>query len=79
MPTRLQGKRPYGDSWNCRARFLYWWLCDNSKVVDELSRLARDRKVEVNVLVDVDLGLKRRGVQPGGPAAAARASSLASA
>ncbi|HKW98618.1 MAG TPA: DSD1 family PLP-dependent enzyme [Bryobacteraceae bacterium] len=43
---------------------------DNSKVVDEMSRLARDRKAELNVLVDVDLGLKRCGVQPGEPAAA---------
>ncbi len=35
-----------------------------------MARLARDRKTEVNVLVDVDLGLKRCGMPPGEPAAA---------
>ena len=43
---------------------------DNAKVVAEMARLARNRKAEVNVLVDVDLGLKRCGAQPGEPAAA---------
>jgi len=43
---------------------------DNPKVVAEMARLARDRKVDVNVLVDVDLGLKRCGLPPGEPAAA---------
>jgi D-serine deaminase-like pyridoxal phosphate-dependent protein len=43
---------------------------DNPKVVTEMARLARDRKAEVNVLVDVDLGLKRCGLPPGEPAAA---------
>jgi D-serine deaminase-like pyridoxal phosphate-dependent protein len=35
---------------------------DNATVVAELGRLARDRKVKVNLLVDIDLGLKRCGV-----------------
>lgn len=43
---------------------------DNAKVVGELGRVARDRKTEANVLVDVDLGLKRCGVAPGEPALA---------
>ena len=43
---------------------------DNAKVVADLARLARNRNAEVNVLVDVDLGLKRCGAQPGEPAAA---------
>ena len=43
---------------------------DNPKVVAEMARIARDRKAEVNVLVDVDLGLKRCGVPPGEPSAA---------
>jgi D-serine deaminase-like pyridoxal phosphate-dependent protein len=43
---------------------------DNPKVVADMARLARDRKAEVNVLVDVDLGLKRCGAPPGEPAAA---------
>jgi D-serine deaminase-like pyridoxal phosphate-dependent protein len=43
---------------------------DNSKVVAEMARLARDRKTDVNVLVDVDLGLKRCGMPAGEPAAA---------
>src|SRR5439155_9881354 len=41
---------------------------DNPNVVADLARLARDRKAEVNVLVDVDLGLKRCGIPPGEPA-----------
>jgi D-serine deaminase-like pyridoxal phosphate-dependent protein len=43
---------------------------DNPKVVADMARQVRDRKVEVNVLVDVDLGLKRCGLPPGEPAAA---------
>jgi len=42
---------------------------DNPKVVMGLARLSRDRKTDINVLVDVDLGLKRCGVAPGEPAA----------
>lgn len=41
---------------------------DNAAVVRDMGRLARDRKVEMNVVVDVDLGLKRCGVVPGEPA-----------
>ena len=43
---------------------------DNPKIVADMARLARNRKAEVNVLVDVDLGLKRCGMPPGEPAAA---------
>jgi D-serine deaminase-like pyridoxal phosphate-dependent protein len=42
---------------------------DNPKVVSEMARCARNREAEVNVLVDVDLGLKRCGMPPGEPAA----------
>jgi D-serine deaminase-like pyridoxal phosphate-dependent protein len=42
---------------------------DNPKVVADMARLARNRKAEVNVLVDVDLGLRRCGQPPGEPAA----------
>jgi D-serine deaminase-like pyridoxal phosphate-dependent protein len=42
---------------------------DNPKVVADMARLARNRKAEVNVLVDLDLGLKRCGTPPGEPAA----------
>jgi D-serine deaminase-like pyridoxal phosphate-dependent protein len=38
---------------------------DNPKIVKDLARLARTRKTPVNVLVDIDLGLKRCGVAPG--------------
>ena len=38
---------------------------DNGRVVDDLGRIARNRKVVLHVLVDVDLGLKRCGVGPG--------------
>jgi len=42
---------------------------DNPKVIAEMARCARNRKAEVNVVVDVDLGLKRCGAPPGEPAA----------
>ena len=42
---------------------------DNPKVVADMARCARNSKAEVNVVVDVDLGLKRCGVPPGEPAA----------
>ncbi len=43
---------------------------DNPKLVADMARHARNRKAEVNVVVDVDLGLKRCGVLPGEPALA---------
>jgi D-serine deaminase-like pyridoxal phosphate-dependent protein len=43
---------------------------DHPKVVRDLARLSRNLKTDVNVLVDVDLGLKRCGVPPGEPALA---------
>lgn len=43
---------------------------DDAKVVDDMARVARDKHAELNVVVDVDLGLKRCGVPPGGPAVA---------
>lgn len=42
---------------------------DNAKIVADMARCARNRKTELNVVVDVDLGLKRCGVPPGAPAA----------
>lgn len=41
---------------------------DNPVVVEEMGRVARNRKVECHVVVDIDLGLKRCGVAPGEPA-----------
>jgi D-serine deaminase-like pyridoxal phosphate-dependent protein len=38
---------------------------DNSGAVQELARLSRNRKTDVHVVVDIDLGLKRCGVAPG--------------
>lgn len=38
---------------------------DNEKVADELARAARNRHMQVSVLVDVDVGLHRCGVPPG--------------
>lgn len=43
---------------------------DNAAVVREMGRLARDRRTIVNVVVDIDLGLKRCGVPPGDAAVA---------
>jgi len=41
---------------------------DNEKTVDALARAAASRQVQVSVLVDVDVGLKRCGVPAGDPA-----------
>jgi D-serine deaminase-like pyridoxal phosphate-dependent protein len=38
---------------------------DSAKVVAEMAKLARNRRTEVNVVIDVDIGLKRCGVKPG--------------
>jgi D-serine deaminase-like pyridoxal phosphate-dependent protein len=38
---------------------------DNERVVDDMARIARGKKALVNVVVDIDLGLKRCGVPPG--------------
>jgi D-serine deaminase-like pyridoxal phosphate-dependent protein len=38
---------------------------DSAAAVSDMARLARSRKVQVNVLADIDLGLKRCGVPPG--------------
>ena len=43
---------------------------DNAAVVRDMGRLAQDAKADLNVLVDVDLGLKRCGVPPGEAAVA---------
>lgn len=43
---------------------------DNAAVVKDMARLARNRRPQpqLNILVDIDLGLKRCGVSPGEPA-----------
>jgi D-serine deaminase-like pyridoxal phosphate-dependent protein len=38
---------------------------DNAKIVCDMARIAGDRANELNVVVDVDVGLKRCGVAPG--------------
>jgi len=38
---------------------------DDPKVIADMAKLARNRKTEINVLIDVDIGLKRCGVKPG--------------
>lgn len=41
---------------------------DNERVVSDIARIARKRGQRLSVLVDVDVGLNRCGVQPGEPA-----------
>jgi len=43
---------------------------DHPKIVTDMARSARNHKTEVNVVVDVDVGLNRCGVPPGEPALA---------
>ncbi len=38
---------------------------DNEMIAGDLARVARDRKTQVSVLVDVDVGLHRCGLPPG--------------
>lgn len=38
---------------------------DNPKIVDEMAMWGRNKHTEINVVVDVEIGLKRCGVQPG--------------
>lgn len=40
---------------------------DNEKIVDDIARLSRGKKNKLSLVVDIDLGLKRCGVQPGFP------------
>ena len=43
---------------------------DHPKVIDDMARIARDTRTALNVVVEVDLGLKRCGAAPGEPTAA---------
>ena len=43
---------------------------DSAKVLADMARIARQTHADLHVVVDVDLGLKRCGVQPGEPAVA---------
>ena len=43
---------------------------DNAKVLDDMARIAQEAHTPLNVVVDIDLGLKRCGVAPGDAAAA---------
>jgi D-serine deaminase-like pyridoxal phosphate-dependent protein len=51
---------------SCEAPVLI--AVDSVAAVRDMARIARNHKVHVNVLVDVDLGLKRCGVPPGAAA-----------
>jgi len=42
---------------------------DNAKVLEDMARIAREEHTPLNVVVDIDLGLKRCGVPPGEAAA----------
>jgi D-serine deaminase-like pyridoxal phosphate-dependent protein len=41
---------------------------DNESVIRDIGRVARNRKTELSVLVDIEVGLGRCGVEPGEPA-----------
>src|SRR6185437_12318652 len=43
---------------------------DNTKVIHDLASIGRREGAEINVVVDIDLGLERCGVKPGEPALA---------
>jgi D-serine deaminase-like pyridoxal phosphate-dependent protein len=53
---------------SCEAPVLI--AVDNAMVVADMARLGRNHKAKLNVVVDIDLGLKRCGVQPGEPGVA---------
>lgn len=45
---------------------------DHPKVIDDVARIARDKGCPLDVVIDIDLGLKRCGVAPGNAAALAQ-------
>jgi D-serine deaminase-like pyridoxal phosphate-dependent protein len=70
IANEIAGESPIGRFVELSREVPVLVAVDNPKVVADMARLARNRKTEVNVLVDVDLGLKRCGTPPGEPAAA---------
>ena len=70
IANEIAGETPVGRFVELSREVPVLVAVDNPKVVSDMARLARNRKAEVNVLVDVDLGLKRCGLPPGEPAAA---------
>ena len=70
IANEIAGETPFGRFVELSREVPVLVAVDNTRVVADMARLARNRKAEVNVLVDVDLGLKRCGMPPGEPAAA---------
>jgi D-serine deaminase-like pyridoxal phosphate-dependent protein len=70
IANEIAGEGPLGRFVELSREVPVLLAVDNAKVVADMARLARNRKAEVNVLVDVDLGLKRCGAPPGEAAAA---------
>jgi D-serine deaminase-like pyridoxal phosphate-dependent protein len=70
IANEIAGESPIGRFVELSREVPVLVAVDHPKVVTDMARLARNRKAEVNVLVDVDLGLKRCGMPPGEPAAA---------
>jgi len=70
IANEIAGETPIGRFVELSREVPVLVAVDNPRIVADMARLARNRKTEVNVLVDVDLGLKRCGMTPGEPAAA---------
>jgi D-serine deaminase-like pyridoxal phosphate-dependent protein len=70
IANELVGEAPLACFTELSAKAPVILAVDNPKVVADLARLARNRKTAVNVVVDVDLGLKRCGVSAGEAAVA---------
>jgi len=68
IANELAGETPLGRFVELSGAAPVIVAVDNEGVVRDLGQLARARRATVNVLVDIDLGLKRCGVAPGGSA-----------
>jgi D-serine deaminase-like pyridoxal phosphate-dependent protein len=68
LANEIAGERPIRQFAELSRQVPIVVAVDNAKVVADMARIARETHAELNVVVDVDLGLKRCGVQAGEPA-----------
>jgi len=68
LANEIAGERPIRQFAELSRQVPIVVAVDNAKVVADMARIARETHAKLNVVVDVDLGLKRCGVQAGEPA-----------
>jgi D-serine deaminase-like pyridoxal phosphate-dependent protein len=70
LTNEIAGENPVRRLAELSRESMVMAVVDNPKVLDDMARIARDERIPLNVVVDIDLGLKRCGVPPGEAAAA---------